>query len=220
MICVLFVAFTVVSVFAFQQQRIEKTKTTRPISQLGAQDKSLSASSKYSDIPFGLTSMSESDRVSALTQRNCPVYDDQLGNMERAHKIMVRGEPVWLCCPGCEEAFLENPDLYLKKIEIFKLGGFASTEEKQPWVNQFLPQAWQLQSYTAITKVEFRIESTSSSHSQDVLDVVGTLPDLEKVILSGRTSTLAPTLGGVFRIDKKALKQKLPSHVKIHMIIG
>lgn len=207
-------------VVAFLKDGKSNHSAINVVSQLSARKSSIPDTSNSPDVPFGLTLLSESDQASALTQRNCPVYDDLLGTMERVHKITFRGEPVWICCPGCEETFLENAEIYLKKIEIFKLGGFASTEDRQPWINQFLPQAWQFQSHIVITQVEFPLESRSPTHSQDVIDLIQTLPDLEKVILSGRTSVLAPTLNGVFRIDSKALKQKLPNHAMIHMIIG
>ena len=46
----------------------------------------------------------------------CPVSGQRLGLMGKPVKITVKGQEVFLCCDGCEEAIKNDPDTYLAKL--------------------------------------------------------------------------------------------------------
>ena len=64
-----------------------------------------------------LSQLSAEDRAAALKQKVCPVTDEQLGSMDKPHKINIEGTDVFLCCSGCEGDLREDPAKYLKKLK-------------------------------------------------------------------------------------------------------
>ena len=65
-----------------------------------------------------LSKLSPDDRKLAETQRYCPVRtDNQLGIMGKPVKVMVKGQPVLLCCKGCLNKALTDPTKTLAKVE-------------------------------------------------------------------------------------------------------
>lgn len=64
-----------------------------------------------------LAGLSPEDRALAEKQRFCPVADFRLGGMGTPVKVDVQGTPVFLCCNGCREAVLAEPEKYLAKLE-------------------------------------------------------------------------------------------------------
>lgn len=63
-----------------------------------------------------LAKLSPEDAASAEKQHFCPVSGEMLGSMGAPIKVEVRGESVWICCDGCKQKVLDNPDEYLAKI--------------------------------------------------------------------------------------------------------
>ncbi len=63
-----------------------------------------------------LASFSTEDRVSAIKQHFCPVSGEMLGSMGAPKKIDVDGQAVWICCDGCKDKLLADPDKYLAKL--------------------------------------------------------------------------------------------------------
>ena len=63
-----------------------------------------------------LASFSPEDRASAMKQHFCPVSDQMLGSMGAPEKVDVNGQSVWICCDGCKDKLLADPDKYLAKI--------------------------------------------------------------------------------------------------------
>ena len=62
-----------------------------------------------------LQKLSPEDRASAEKQHICPVTGKMLGTMGSPQKIDVRGQQVWICCPGCRDELLNNAEKYLAK---------------------------------------------------------------------------------------------------------
>ncbi len=60
-----------------------------------------------------VVSLTESDRAGIARQRVCPVLGGQLGSMGTPVKLLVAGQPVYLCCQGCIGKVRENPQRYL-----------------------------------------------------------------------------------------------------------
>ena len=63
-----------------------------------------------------LAKLSKEDAAAAEKQHMCPVSGEMLGTMGAPLKIDVNGQQVWICCGGCKEQLLENPDEYLAKL--------------------------------------------------------------------------------------------------------
>ena len=64
-----------------------------------------------------LAKLSPEDRAAAEKQRVCPVSGAALGSMGTPLKVRVKDQDVFLCCAGCEDTLLANPDKYLAKLK-------------------------------------------------------------------------------------------------------
>jgi len=62
----------------------------------------------------------EEDRQLALGQRACPVTGAMLGSMGVPYKVVLKGQPVLLCCPGCKDKAKDAPDETLEKVARLK----------------------------------------------------------------------------------------------------
>ena len=72
-------------------------------------------------ITAALAKLSPSDRVNAEAQRLCPVLQDsRLGSMGTPIKLVIDGQPVFLCCAGCRKKALAEPAETLKRVEKLK----------------------------------------------------------------------------------------------------
>jgi hypothetical protein len=56
----------------------------------------------------------------AKAQRVCPITDEPLGSMGVPPKLTIQGQPVFLCCDGCEKDALANADKTLAKVKELK----------------------------------------------------------------------------------------------------
>lgn len=64
-----------------------------------------------------LAKLSPEDTASAEKQYVCPVSGEMLGAMGAPMKVEVNGQPIWICCDGCKNKLLANPDEYLAKLK-------------------------------------------------------------------------------------------------------
>ncbi len=79
-------------------------------------------------IKANLDKLDPEDRKLAQAQRWCVIEDEnRLGEMGTPYKITVKGQPVFLCCKGCQKSALADPERTLAKVEALK----ASAAEKQ-----------------------------------------------------------------------------------------
>ncbi|MEW4488633.1 hypothetical protein AB1L42_11155 [Thalassoglobus sp. JC818] len=79
--------------------------------------------------------LTAADRALIEAQVVCPVGGGELGSMGTPVKVMVEGEPIFICCESCREPLLETPDKYLPRIEEEKQKRGLSTppsEEQSP----------------------------------------------------------------------------------------
>jgi hypothetical protein len=81
---------------------------------------SAAKANKEDKIKAALDKLSPEDRALAEEQKYCPETDEPLGSMDVPIKVMVKGQPVFICCKHCEKGALENPDATLKKVEELK----------------------------------------------------------------------------------------------------
>ena len=63
-----------------------------------------------------LTGLSPQDRELALKQKVCPVTLQSLGSMGPPIRLLIEGEPVLICCAGCEAPLRKSPAKYLAKL--------------------------------------------------------------------------------------------------------
>ncbi|WP_460166783.1 hypothetical protein [Thermostilla marina] len=52
-----------------------------------------------------------------MKQHICPVSGEMLGSMGTPIKVDVSGRQVWICCEGCRDSLLAEPDKYLAKLD-------------------------------------------------------------------------------------------------------
>jgi hypothetical protein len=74
------------------------------------------------EIKANLAKLPEKDRKLAEEQKFCPITEERLGDPEMGSpiKIMVKDQPVFLCCKGCQKKALAEPDKTLAKVKELK----------------------------------------------------------------------------------------------------
>ncbi len=73
------------------------------------------------EIQANLAKLNTEDRRLAEAQGYCPIIPrNRLGAMDVPFKIMVKGQPVFLCCDGCEDKAQAHPDKTLATVEQLK----------------------------------------------------------------------------------------------------
>jgi hypothetical protein len=73
------------------------------------------------EITTALAQLPAEDRLQAEAQKYCAVEkENRLGSMGAPVKVMIEGEPVFLCCAGCEDSARENPKETLATIAKLK----------------------------------------------------------------------------------------------------
>ena len=65
---------------------------------------------------IALSALTPEDRLLVEQQRICPVAEYRLGSMGTPKKVDVNGTPVFICCDGCRERLLAEPEKYLAKL--------------------------------------------------------------------------------------------------------
>ncbi|HEX3150966.1 MAG TPA: hypothetical protein VHR66_23000 [Gemmataceae bacterium] len=71
-------------------------------------------------IKANLDQLPAEDRALAEQQKLCAESDQELGSMGVPIKVMVKGEPVFVCCKGCENGVQKDPDKTLAKVKALK----------------------------------------------------------------------------------------------------
>jgi Cu(I)/Ag(I) efflux system membrane fusion protein len=72
---------------------------------------------KEADIRANLDRLPKEDRPLAEAQKYCPETDKRLGSMGVPVKVLVDGQPVFVCCKGCRDDALAAPKKTLAKVE-------------------------------------------------------------------------------------------------------
>jgi uncharacterized protein (TIGR03000 family) len=72
------------------------------------------------DSAANLAKLSADDRQLAEAQKNCPITGDPLGTLGVPEKIMLKGQPVFLCCKDCIEKAKADPDKTLAQVKELK----------------------------------------------------------------------------------------------------
>lgn len=66
------------------------------------------------------TAQAPSDADLIKAQRECPLTGKKLGSMGKPVKVMVKSEPVFLCCDSCKDEALAKADKTLAKVKELK----------------------------------------------------------------------------------------------------
>ncbi len=88
------------------------------------------ANANANAIQESLAKLSPEDRALAEQQKNCVITDEPLGEMGVPVKIMVKDQPVFLCCKSCEKKALADPDKTLAKVAELKAKPKAAEPSK------------------------------------------------------------------------------------------
>ena len=81
----------------------------------------LAAVKKLTKAAAGLAKLSAEDRKLAQMQRFCAIEEESmLGSMGQPVKLVLEGQPVFLCCTGCEESAKADPKATLAKVKQLK----------------------------------------------------------------------------------------------------
>jgi hypothetical protein len=73
------------------------------------------------EITAALAELSEEDRIAAEAQKFCVVaQESRLGSMGTPFKLMIDGQPVFLCCEGCKDGALKDPQATLAAVAQLK----------------------------------------------------------------------------------------------------
>lgn len=76
-----------------------------------------------------LAKLAPGDRALAEQQKFCPILaDSRLGSMGVPVKLMLKGQPVFVCCPSCEKPASDDPEVTLQKLAARKAGDAAKPQ--------------------------------------------------------------------------------------------
>jgi hypothetical protein len=77
---------------------------------------------KEAAIAANMAKLSDEDRKAAEAQKFCAVENGNRlgGSMGVPYKVMIEGQPVFLCCDGCEEEALKDKQATLAKVAKLK----------------------------------------------------------------------------------------------------
>ncbi|MCA9189049.1 MAG: efflux RND transporter periplasmic adaptor subunit [Pirellulaceae bacterium] len=77
----------------------------------------------------------------AQQQGLCPVSESALGSMGTPIKVEVNGRPVFICCEGCRDLLLKQPERYLKRLDqiVVPIGDPASDTDGLPPISAPVP---------------------------------------------------------------------------------
>jgi RND family efflux transporter MFP subunit len=68
------------------------------------------------EVTAAFSRLSADDRALAESQKICPVTKLALGSMGTPPKVDLNGRPIFICCKGCENRLLAEPDKYLANL--------------------------------------------------------------------------------------------------------
>lgn len=100
-------------------ETLEKVKSLRAGATLLVPSTSSPAvdAKKEAVIKESLAELAPADRALAESQRFCPVLEtSRLGSMGPPVKLIIDGQPVFLCCEGCEKSALQDPQATVAKV--------------------------------------------------------------------------------------------------------
>ena len=84
-------------------------------------------------VTAALAKLPPEDRAVAAAQKFCPVLEgSRLGSMGVPVKVVLDGQPVFLCCAGCVDEAKSEPEKFRKRAEELKGRGASSPAPPKP----------------------------------------------------------------------------------------
>jgi hypothetical protein len=88
------------------------------------------APDKEAKIKAALEQLDPADRKLAEEQKYCAVEtENRLGKMGKPIKLMIKDQPVFLCCEGCTKTAQKDPDTTLAAVAKLKTANSATSKE-------------------------------------------------------------------------------------------
>ena len=89
-----------------------------------ADDEAQLTEAEKEEIRTALEPLSDADRALVEAQVICPVTEVRLGSMGMGTpiKLEVEGRTVFICCEGCRDGMLDNPEKYFKVLDDYQSG--------------------------------------------------------------------------------------------------
>jgi hypothetical protein len=107
-----------------------------PLLALGCSQPAQAPQDKEAKIKEALDQLDPADRKLALEQKYCAVQTkNRLGSMGKPIKVMVKDEPVFLCCKSCMKEATDEPDKTLASVKNLKTAN-ADTAAKGRQTNR------------------------------------------------------------------------------------
>ena len=83
-------------------------------------------------IKANLDKLGPQDRKLAEEQKWCAIENENLlGSMGTPIKIMIKDQPVFVCCKGCVKSAKKDPDKTLEKVKELKTRAAAEKNERK-----------------------------------------------------------------------------------------
>lgn len=82
------------------------------------------------EIREAMEPLNAADRRLAEAQEICPVTEVRLGSMGMGTpvKLQIDGRTVFICCEGCRDGWVKDPDKYFKILDAYTVGKFQKPE--------------------------------------------------------------------------------------------
>ena len=109
----------------------------------------------------------DADQSLAVGQLICPVTEYKLGSMGVPPKVEVNGQAVFICCEGCREDLVAEPEVHLAKLETYKTQGPSNADHADsfelPEIGTITPmdenESWEIPVIESIDEPEsFNVE--------------------------------------------------------------
>jgi hypothetical protein len=95
-------------------------------------DKAAEKEKEEAEIRAELAKLPPEDRKLAEQQKYCAIEDDnRLGEMGPPIKLMIKGQPVFICCKGCKKQAEADPDKTLAKVKDLKAKAAAEAKKDE-----------------------------------------------------------------------------------------
>ena len=117
LLSVIFISFFL---FGCGSDRTQPTDSSSPSTSDGHGDHSHQGMNGQTDMEkmnVALSKLSTENAASAEKQHVCPVSGKMLGVMGPPQKVDTNGQTAWICCDGCKDKLLSDPDEYLAKLK-------------------------------------------------------------------------------------------------------
>jgi membrane fusion protein, copper/silver efflux system len=110
--------------------KVEELTRAKPTVPQPAPAPHLSTPGQDAQVTENLVKLSSEDRPLAEAQKYCPISVERLGSMGVPVKVMIDGQPVFLCCGGCQREARQDARKTLAKVTELKARATAEQHEK------------------------------------------------------------------------------------------